>query len=62
MGGDDQPGPPVGGLRAADLGGGPAQDLLEQPEGVFQVEPAARLLLQRIDEVLSFTARASVDM
>ena len=33
VGGDDQPGPPVRGVRAADLGGGPAQDLLEEPEG-----------------------------
>ena len=28
VGGDDQPGPPVGGGRVADLGCGPAQDLL----------------------------------
>ncbi len=34
--GDDQPGPPVGGVRVADLGCGPAEDLLEQAEGVFK--------------------------
>jgi hypothetical protein len=39
--GDDQPGPPVGGAGVADLGGGPAEDLLEQAEGVF--EEQARL-------------------
>src|SRR4249920_4193322 len=38
--GDDEPGPPVGGGGVADLGGGPAEDLLEQPEGVFEVEAA----------------------
>ena len=38
--GDDQPGPAVGGVRVADFGGGSAEGLLEQAEGVFQVEPA----------------------
>src|ERR1022692_3172317 len=33
--GDNQPGPPVSGAGVADSGGGPAEDLLEQPEGVF---------------------------
>jgi transposase len=42
--GDDQPGPPVRGSRGADSGGGPAQDLLEQPEGVLQVEAAQERL------------------
>src|SRR6266536_3585113 len=37
VGGDDQPGPAVGGLRDAELGGGPAQGLLEQPERVFKI-------------------------
>ena len=35
MAGDDQPGPPVRGGRAADLGPGSAEDLLEEPEHVF---------------------------
>jgi hypothetical protein len=38
--GDEQPGPPVRGGRVAHLRGGPAEDLLEQAEGVFQVKPA----------------------
>ena len=42
--GDDQPGPPVRGGRVADLRGGPAQDLLEQPERVLQVEAAQERL------------------
>jgi hypothetical protein len=36
VGGDDQPGPPVRGGRVADLGDGPPEDLLEQPEGVLK--------------------------
>src|ERR1700685_2034850 len=42
--GDDQPGPPVRGVRVADFGGGPAKDLLEQPEGVLDVEAAQERL------------------
>ncbi len=38
VGGDDQPGPAVGGLGGADLRGGPGEGLLEQAEGVFDVE------------------------
>jgi hypothetical protein len=38
--GDHQPGPSVGGLRIADLGNGPAQGLLQEPEGVLDVEAA----------------------
>ncbi len=41
---DDQPGPPVSGPGVADLRRGPAQDLLEQPKGVFQVKPAQERL------------------
>jgi hypothetical protein len=37
VGGDDQPGPPVGGGRVAQLRPGPAQDLLEESERVFLV-------------------------
>src|SRR3954447_16910918 len=40
VGGDDQPRPPVGCLRSADLRDGPAQGLFEQPEGVFEIETA----------------------
>src|SRR6266498_356992 len=42
--GDGQPGPPVGGGGVADLGGGPAEDLLEQAEGVFKIKPAEECL------------------
>jgi putative transposase len=42
--GDDEPGPPVRGGRVADLGPGPAEHLLEEPEGVLQVEPAQERL------------------
>src|SRR6266571_3932548 len=45
---DDEPGPPVRGGRVADLGGGPAEDLLEQAEGVFQVEAAQERLPQPV--------------
>ena len=38
--GDDQPGPAVAGVGVAELRAGPAEGLLEQPEGVFQVEAA----------------------
>ena len=34
--GDDQPGPPAGGGRVAQLGPGPAEDLLEEPERVLK--------------------------
>ena len=36
--GDDQPGPPVGGGRVAQLGPGPAENLLEEPERVFVMQ------------------------
>jgi hypothetical protein len=42
--GDDQPGPPVRGGGVADLRGGPAEDLLEQAEGVPQVKAAQERL------------------
>jgi hypothetical protein len=35
VGGDDDPGPPVRGGRVAQFRGCPAQDLLEEPEGVL---------------------------
>jgi len=44
--GEDEPGPPVSSLRVADLGRGPAEDLLEQPEGVLEVEAAYERLPQ----------------
>src|SRR5438128_6976705 len=47
--GDDQPGPPVGGLSIADLGCGPAQGLLEQPEGVLKIEAAQERLPEPVD-------------
>ena len=42
--GDDQPGPAVGGGGVAELRAGPAEGLLEQPEGVFEVEAAQERL------------------
>ena len=36
--GEDEPGPAVGGLGGADLRGRPAEGLLEQAEGVLDVE------------------------
>src|ERR1019366_8878961 len=45
---DDQPGPPVGGLRVADFRGGPAEGLLEQAEGVLEVKPAQERLPQPV--------------
>jgi hypothetical protein len=38
MAGDDDPGPAVSGGRVADLRGGPAEDLLEQPERMLKIE------------------------
>ena len=49
VGGDDQPGPAVGGLRGAELRAGPAEGLFEQPEGVFQVEAAQERLPPAVD-------------
>ena len=49
VGGDDQPGPEVGRVRVADLGNGPAQGLLEQPEGVFKIEPVGKRLSPQVD-------------
>ena len=46
---DDQPGPPVRGRGVADLRRGPAQDLLKQAEGVFQVKPAQERLPEPVD-------------
>lgn len=47
--GDDQPGPSAGGLRAAYLRCDPAQDLLEQAEGVFKVESSQERLPEPVD-------------
>src|SRR5713101_5410975 len=41
--GDDQPGPPVGSGRGAELGAGPAENLFQEPEGVLEVEAQERL-------------------
>src|SRR5262249_41093647 len=46
--GDDQPGPPVSRLGGADLGSGPAEDLLEQAECVFKIKPAEERLPQPV--------------
>ena len=44
MAGDDDPGPPVRGGRVTQFRGGPAKDLLEQPEGVLKIETAKERL------------------
>jgi hypothetical protein len=50
VGGDDQPGPQIGRVWIADLGKyGPAQGLLEQPEGVFKMEPVEERLSAQVD-------------
>src|SRR5437660_1791043 len=51
VGGDDQPGPPVGGGGVADLRGGPSQDLLEQAKGMFQVKAAQERLPGAVQRV-----------
>jgi hypothetical protein len=40
--GDHDPGPAVGGVRVADFGGGPAEDLFEQAEGVLEGRSGAK--------------------
>jgi len=54
--GDDQPGPAVGGGGIAQARAGPAEGLLEQSEGVFEVEatqerlpPAVHIGRGRVD-------------
>ncbi|MYR14526.1 hypothetical protein GTY62_38845 [Streptomyces sp. SID724] len=49
VGGNDQPGPPVGRRRVAQAGPGPAERLLEQAEGVLQVEAAEEHLPAAVD-------------
>lgn len=44
VGGDDEPGPAVGGGWLAELGSGPPQRLLEHPEGVLKIESAQERL------------------
>jgi hypothetical protein len=44
MDGEGEPGPPVGGLGAADARLGPAECLLEQPEGVLKIESSKERL------------------
>jgi transposase len=47
--GDGQPGPAVGGLGGAELRAGPAEGLLEQPEGVLKIEPTEKRLPPTVD-------------
>ena len=47
--GDEQPGPAVTGGRGADLRGRPAQGLLEQSEGVLEIETAEERLPPAVD-------------
>lgn len=49
VGGDHQPGPAVGRRRVAQAGPGPAEGLLEQTEGVLQVEAAEERLPAAVD-------------
>jgi hypothetical protein len=46
--GDDQPGPAVSGGGVANFGGGPAEDLLEQPEGMLKIKSAQERLPQQV--------------
>ena len=48
MAGDDDPGPPVSGGRVTESRGGPAKDLLEQPEGVLKIKSAQERLPQPV--------------
>ena len=49
VGGDHQPVPAISGGWFTDLRCGPSEGLLEQPEGVFEVEPAQKRLPTAID-------------
>ena len=49
VGGQDQPGPTVGLLGVPEPGSGPTEGLLEEPYGVFEVEPAAVCLPEQIE-------------
>jgi len=51
VGGDDQPGPPVSGGWIAQLGPGPAEDLLEEPERVFDIKASQECLPGAVDRV-----------
>ena len=46
---DDEPGPAVALVGGADAGPGPPEGLFEEPEGVFQVEPAQECSPQPVD-------------
>ena len=46
-GGQDEPGPAVGGGRIAEFRAGPAQGLLEEPECVFEIKAAEERLQHR---------------
>lgn len=49
VGDDDQPGPAIGGCGLAEFGNGPAQRLLDHPEGMFKIEPAQEPLPESVD-------------
>ncbi|MBO8200911.1 hypothetical protein JW613_21755 [Streptomyces smyrnaeus] len=49
MDGEDQPRPLSGGIGCTDLGVRPAQGLLEEPEGVFDVEAPQEDLPEPVD-------------
>ena len=51
VGGDDQPGPPVSGGRIAELRPRPAEDLLEEPERVFDIKAAQECLPGAVDRI-----------
>src|ERR1700730_14090733 len=51
VGGDDQPGPPVSGGWIAQLGPGPAEELLEEPERVFDIKAPQECLPGAVDRV-----------
>ena len=47
--GDDQPGPAVRRLGGAELRAGPAERLLDHPEGMFKIEPSKERLPEPVD-------------
>lgn len=54
---DRQPGPAVGGFGVADLGDGPTQGLLHEPERVLDVEAAQPCRPQTVEEFVVDAAR-----
>jgi hypothetical protein len=56
VGGQDQPGPPVGLFGVSEPRSGPAQGLLQEADSVFEVEPAAVRLPEEVEIRLALPA------